>query len=134
MRRALILFALLTAGASAQVRISPPNPTPGDDVSLFFDDPGACEGVLEVTRTGNHFVIRFGGCPFESLTEQEAPLGQLEPGIYTYEIHVFFITDPPVATGSFAVLPAPIPALSPHALAALCAALAMMGLVMARRA
>ena len=123
---------LLMAGiASAQLahQVIPPNPTTVDFVIVRYTTSSFSQPV--VTRIGNHFRVEFQPCMITcpSLT-QDAPLGLLATGSYTYEIAM--TGDPtPLASGAFVVTAAvaATPALSSMALFLVCALLAGAGSV-----
>jgi hypothetical protein len=129
---ASICFSLLaTVAVSADtVFVVPANPTPVDPVMLLIQSNSYC--IFEsVTQTGNLFQIHVGTCPFEP-PSINVPLGNLPLGSYQYEVYAGPGTTNLLVSGSFVVVPS-VPALSPAALIALCAALMGVGCLLAGR-
>jgi len=129
----LILPALSTAAQT--VEVLPPNPTTQDSVILRIDF-GGCGTPASVTRVGNYFRIDAGSnLPVCTANPVDLNVGMLAAGAYTYELY-FIGNQSPFLSGAFAVSDAlpNTPALSPAAMAALCALLVGVGwIVIARR-
>ena len=117
---AMLALAAVSASAQTVVQVTPPDPTTADQVRLQFFSPNIHD-FESLSRTGNHFRFDFSQCRITCIVAPVVSLGTLPAGTYTYAI---FIEGRPEGTGSFAVIAQPdVPALSPPAMAALCAML-----------